>query len=79
MALAVVELGPLGDAFLAQVVGQDDAAVAAPLAGGGGDNGSIHVVSAPKAWDQRARLWGFQFVVRTLKGLGPGPYFGEAR
>ena len=46
-ALAVVELGPLGDPFLAQAVGQDDAAVAAPLAGGGGDNGSIHVVSAP--------------------------------
>ena len=77
-AFAVVELGPLGDPFLAQAVGQNDAAIAAPLAGGGEDNGSIHVVSAPKAWDQRARLWGFQFVVRTLKGSGPGPYFGEA-
>ena len=51
----------------------------ATFAGGGGGDVTIHVVSAPKAWDQRARLWGFQFVVRTLKGLGPGPYFGEAR
>jgi hypothetical protein len=73
-ALPVVDFGPLGDPLLAQAVGQDDAAVAAALADG--ERGRCNYpcgFGSSGLGPKGSALRSFQLVVRTLKGLGPGP------